>query len=223
MNNKNNEYVRIESNTIFFIIFTLILLVGCNVSVNKDIVVHDGAKVSNSQNSVNGSISIGSNCEVRGGCRSVNGNIFVGNNSQVRELQAVNGRIKVDHTVMVRGDIESVNGSVACDSGVEVTGSVSTVNGTIDLNNTTVRRDVSTYNGHVTLLDQSIVRGDIVVKKSKGNANRVRPLEIKIAEGSVLEGDVLVKDDRMDVIVILAEGGIVHGEIIDAEVVQEAY
>ncbi|MBN2030818.1 hypothetical protein JW824_11295 [bacterium] len=222
MKNKNKKNERAKFYALFFTtVVALIFTSGCNMSVNKDIAIDNGKRVGNSQNSVNGNITIGSNCDIGGSCRSVNGNILVQRESQVRELQTVNGRIGVGQAVVVRGDVESVNGSVVCDSGAEVTGSVSTINGSIDLNNTLVRRDVSTYNGHVTLLDQSMVHGDIIVKKSKGNSNQFRPLEIRIAEGSVVEGDILVRDDRIDVIVILAEGGTVKGEVIDAEVVRE--
>lgn len=196
-------------------------ILGCSLSVNKTITIADGESVRGSQNTVNGNILVGSHCEVNGDCRSVNGIVEVGNHSKVKDLQTVNGRITIEREVIVRGKIESVNGPVVCDPGVQIYDGVATVNGSIDLENTVVRRNITTYNGDIQLLDRSLIQGDIVVKKSKGDSHRRRRLRIDIAEESVVEGNIIVKDKTMDVKVILSEGGRVSGRIQDAEVIQE--
>lgn len=198
-----------------------IVISGCNLRINKSITIDDGRTVRGSQNTVNGSIHIGSDCKLNGNCRSVNGVIRVGSDSKVRDLQAVNGRVTVERNVIVRGKIESVNGSVSCDQGVEIYKSITTVNGSIDLENTMVERDINTYNGDITLSDETNVRGDIIVKKSKGRSRRRRRLTIEITEDSVVEGDIIVKDRTMDVKVILSQGGRVEGRIKNAEVIEE--
>jgi DUF4097 and DUF4098 domain-containing protein YvlB len=207
-------------------LFCLLLVItivvsGCNLRINKSITVDDGRTVRGSQNTVNGSIYIGSDCKINGNCRSVNGVIRVGSDSRVKDLQAVNGKITVERNVLVKGKIESVNGSVSCDQGVEVYKGVTTVNGSIDLESTMVEQDLNTYNGDITLSDESTVRGDIVVKKSKGRSRRRRRLTIEITEDSVVEGDIIVKDRTMDVKVILSQGGRVEGRIKNAEVIEE--
>lgn len=198
-----------------------VVISGCNLRINKSITVNDGRTVRGSQNTVNGNIYIGSDCKINGHCRSVNGVIRVGSDSRVKDLQAVNGSITVERDVLVKGKIESVNGSVSCDRGVEVYKGVTTVNGSIDLENTMVERHISTYNGDITLSDESTVRGDITVKKSKGRSRRRRRLTIEIKEDSVVEGDIIVKDRNMDVKVILSQGGRVEGRIKNAEVIEE--
>jgi len=71
---------------------------------------------------------------------------------------------------------------------------VNTVNGSIDLEKTKVQHDISTYNGDITLTDNSLVEGDIFIKKNKGRSDRIRRLKIKIEGGSIIEGDIIVKD-----------------------------
>ena len=197
------------------------IVTGCNFKINKTIDIYDGETVHSSQNTVNGNIFIGHDCEVRGECRTVNGRIEVGDNSKVEKLQAVNGTITLRREVIVRDDVESVNGSVDCDQGVRIYGGINTVNGSIALQNTSIRRDITTYNGNVELLDKSYVQGDIVVKKSKGSSGRRRRLKIYVTDESVVEGDVIVKDRYLDVAVVLSHGGTVKGRIRNAEIIEE--
>ena len=202
------------------VIFTIILS-SCNVSVNRSIHIDDGETVRRSLNSVNGSINIGKDCVIKGGCRSVNGRIEIGSNSKVEDLNTVNNRISVGKDVNVKGDIYSVNGSVRCRPRVEVKGDVGTVNGSIDLEKTKVFYDISTYNGDITLTDNSLVEGDVFIKDNKGRSNRDRPLKVSVEGGSIVEGDIIVKDDDIEVIVSLTGGGKVLGKINGAEVVKE--
>jgi len=207
--------------TAFLVIpLAVMLFLGCNFKVNKSIYVDDGESVRSSLNTVNGSISIGTDCRVDGGCRSVNGDIEVGAYSRVEDLQAVNGGIDIEREVVVRGDVESVNGSVYCEEGTEVSGTVSTVNGGIDLENTLVKRDLTTYNGDILLSDETTVVGDIIVKKNRGRSHRRHPLRIEIRDNSVVQGDIIVKDRDIEVIVELSSGGRVEGRVRNAEVVE---
>jgi len=199
---------------------TALVTAGCNIRVNKSLYVSDGETVRGGRTTVNGSIIIGSDAEVKGDCRSVNGSIEVGRSSKVRDLQSVNGSIRIKDAAVVRGDVESVNGSVTCYPGVEINGNIATVNGAVELENTRVRRDITTYNGEILLLDKSSVHGDIIVKKNRGKSHRRRPLTIEITENSVVEGGIIVKDGDIDVIVYLSRGGKVKGRIRNAEVIK---
>ncbi|MFQ5629639.1 MAG: hypothetical protein ACE5I1_12820 [bacterium] len=208
---------------VFLSIIALVLLnlAACNVSVNRSIEIDDGETVSSSLNTVNGNILIGNECVVKGSSRTVNGRIEVGRNSEVDELQCVNGSIRLGKEVHVLGDIETVNGSVSCDPGVKIDGEINSINGSVDLENTTVRRDLTTYNGSITLLDESIIDGDIVIEENKGSSSHRRRLKIRITENSVVKGDIDVRDDDIEVIVYLSKGGKVNGKIKNAEVVEE--
>lgn len=205
-----------------FILFIIVAtcLSGCNLRINKSIHIDDGKTVRGSQNAINGNIYIGSDCKVNGSCRSVNGNVQVGNDSKVKDLQSVNGRITIERDVLVRGDVESVNGPVSCDPGVEIRGGVTSINGSIDLQNTRVEKDVKTYNGDIDLLERTVIHGDIIIKKSKGNRNRRRRLKIEITDHSIVEGDIIVKDRNIDVTVILSNGGRVEGRVKNAKVIE---
>ncbi len=199
----------------------LFFIAGCRVSINKSISVDDGKTVGTSINTVNGSITIGSDCLVKGDCRSVNGGIRVGQDSKVKDLECVNGSIRLDASVRVNGSINAINGPVVCARDVAVRRDIDSVNGDIDLERTIVERDVTTYNGNITLTDASVVEGDVIIKKSKGKSDRPKRLVITVSEGSEIQGDILVRDDERDVKVILSGGGRVLGRIRNAEVVEE--
>jgi hypothetical protein len=84
-----------------------------------------------------------------------------------------------------------------------------------------VRNDIRTYTGDITLLDKSIVKGDIIIKRSRSFTRRFRTLKIKISEGSLVKGDIDVKDRDLRVKVYFIQGGKVEGRVKNAKVVEE--
>ncbi|MFC1726815.1 hypothetical protein ACFL4T_14430 [candidate division KSB1 bacterium] len=202
-------------------VLVLFFISGCNFRLNKSYRINDG-RTTGGKNTINGHITIGSDCFVKGSCRSVNGSIRIGRLSKVRALQTVNGGIDLHRDVEVKGDLESVNGGITCDNGVKVYGSVNTINGRVDLSGTTVDYNVSTYNGDILLLQRSIVRGDIIVKRNRGKSRRWREMKIEISGDSRVEGDIIIKDRDIDVVVYLSGDGKVLGNIDPrAEVIQK--
>jgi DUF4097 and DUF4098 domain-containing protein YvlB len=197
-----------------------VVLCGCNVAVNRNVALHDGATVRSSHHTVNGSITVGANCDVRGTCESVNGGITVGPDSRVRTLQTVNGPIDLGERVLVRGEVSSVNGAVRCQSGVKIERGIFSVNGKVELTGTTVARDIKTYNADVTLWGQSVVKSSIIVKRRDDHSDQRGHVEIRVADGSVVQGDVIVQDPDVDVDVYLTNGGAVQGRIEGATVFQ---
>ncbi len=200
--------------------FALLFLAGCNAGVNRSFRVANGETVDSGFNSVNGTIRIGKDAEVKGSSHTVNGGISVDDGSRVRDLATVNGSIRLAGKVTVDGDLESVNGGVRCGSGTTVDGDVTTVNGDVDLEGTVIDGSVETINGEVTLRAGSRVKRDVVIERNRGSGDR-RPLEIRVLEGSVIEGDVIVKSAKRKVKVVLSGGSEVQGEIDGAEVVRE--
>ena len=213
---------------------------GCNVGVNKSIHIRDGETVNHGPKTVNGSISIGNNCTISGNCDTVNGRIKVGDNCEVRSLHTVNLGVSVgNHTVVdgsivtvngsitcgeevkVDDDVTTVNGSIHCGKGVSIQGSVSNVNGDHTLIAALVKGDLKTNTGDITLQDNSIVEGDIIIRRSRSFFNRQRHLDIRISGNSEVKGDIIVEDDDLKVKVFLSSGGKVLGKITDAEVVNE--
>ena len=206
---------------VLFLLASLFFFTACKVRINNSIHIRSGSKIRGSQNTINGSIYIDNDCYVKGDCRSVNGVIEVGENSKVKKLQTVNGGITLGPGVMVHGDVASVNGSVKCNSGTVIEGDVSSVNGSVLLNHTSVADDVNTYNGNVLLENKSVVEDNIVVKDAKGRNRRDKPLIIKIMGDSVVEGDIIVRDEDVKVEVYLIDGGHVKGRIRNAQVIKQ--
>ena len=204
-----------------FLCLTVLVICGCRIKVNGDIRIREGKQASGSLMTINGNIRVGPGGRVTGSCRSVNGRIYVMENAIVRSLQSVNGDIDLESNVDVQGDVESVNGGINARNGVMVNGDINTVNGSIRVNGTEVRRDVTSYNGDIQLSERSVVHGDIIIRDSKGESNRTRPLRIRIDGMSVVEGNVIVKNEDLRVELILAGESQVRGRIRDAEVIMD--
>jgi predicted acyltransferase (DUF342 family) len=196
-------------------------LTNCQVTVNQSIEIEDGKKIRNDLNTINGNIVIGRECLVQGTCRTVNGSIEVGEQAEVYELQTVNGSIRIGHDVTIEGDIQSINGSIRSRRGARIDGRISSVNSNIELEGTTVLRDLVTYNGDIILADSSIVHGDILVKRGRDHSGPPRRLTIRITNHSIVQGSIVVRDEAKRVTVDLAEGGTVKGQIQGAEKIEE--
>jgi hypothetical protein len=196
-------------------------LAGCNVNLNKSVTIGDGEVIRKSQNAINGNITVGSGCRVLGSCRSVNGSIQVGSGSYVQKLQSVNGKIDLDEKVFVDGNIESVNGLVSSKSGVEIQGELKVVNGSVDLYHTVVQSNVCTYNGSVTFKDSTVIHGDVIVKRTRGNSSKRSPLKVIIMGASVVMGDVVNEERGRIVEVYFSGGGEVWGHLQNVEVIQK--
>lgn len=212
------------------LIFAVLFLVGtcfCLATVNKSIHIADNQKVHGGLSSVNGSIHIGFNCTVGGESHTVNGRIEVGDGSRVDDLRTVNGSIRIGRRVIVDGLVKTTNGSLACDAGTEIIRELRTTNGSIKLTGTKVGGGLTTVNGDVTVLDQSRVRGDIVIRGRQGSwffgffrSRRRHPTTIRIEGGSVVEGGIIVEDDRRNVEVIVSKDSKILGRVINAKIIE---
>lgn len=190
--------------------------------VNKSVRISDGETVERSLSSVNGSITIGTDVELHRMAETVNGGIKVGDNSRTKDLHTVNGSVRVGERVTVDGDLRSVNGSISASDGTSVTGGIETVNGSINLDGATVEQDLSTVNGGVVLDRGSRVMGSLIIEDTNSRKRWDRkPLEIKLRDGSVIEGDIEVLEEDRKVIVYISGGAAVMGQIRGAEVVRE--
>lgn len=225
-----------------FGIGAMLLLLSAPVlafSVNKSIKIGDGIE-SGGHSTVNGSISVGKDARIDGSLETVNGTIRVDKNSQVLDLETVNGAIRVDSGVTAR-EISSVNGSIRLDQSVIVSGAVTVVNGKISLQSgSTVERDVSnvngeisltgaeiggdltTVNGDVSLSDQSTLRGDMVIEKSRGwnSRDNSRKPKIVIGPGSEVVGQIRLEREVDLFISDTASVGGVTGEMSLADAVR---
>ncbi len=208
-------------NRILSLAVLLAVPLGCDSSINKSIYVQDGERRDSGINTVNGSITIGNDCVIRGDCRTVNGSIRVGRNSHVRELQVVNGDIELDQNARARDDVLTVNGSITLHTDVKVEGDVQTINGDIEMDRALVERDLTLYNGSIELSNGSVVKGDIMVKDSKGHRSEKTVISIRLNDNSMVEGDIRVVEKEVKVKVFLGKDAKVGGEITGAEVVRE--
>ena len=204
------------------LVLFIFVLTGCNLEVNKSIDISDGERIKKDLFTVNGSIRIGKDCQIEGNCRAVNGSIDIDDHSKVRDLNSINGGINLGEQVVVKGDVVTVNGPLHAKIGTVIQGEISAINGEIDLTGTEVKEDLVTLSGDVYLRDQTIIRGDIRVDKKgliNDSSNRLY-LTIRVTDGSVVEGDVIVKDKEREVTLDLRRGGRVLGEIRNAEVLR---
>lgn len=124
---------------------------GVDVSENKQV---------GELSSVNGNITMQDNVSARD-VNAVNGNIEISNNVQVHNVSTVNGDIQAQTYLSVKRVVSTVNGNITLGSGSMVGKDVTTVNGDIYLTQTFVSDDIKTKHGSITLVEGSVVEGDI--------------------------------------------------------------
>lgn len=232
---------RIFTKTTFTIGLLVLLLAvpAMAASINKSVKVEAGEEAGGAT-SVNGSISIGENARVTGNVKTVNGTIRVDAGATIEKASTVNGGIRIDDGVeseslntvngsirvaeqaSVDGGIAAVNGSIKVRTGSKVAKSVSNVNGQIELTGAQIGGNVETVNGDVTLEDESLVKGDLVVEKNSSwgwGKSKSRKPRIVIGPGSRVEGKIVLKRKVELFISDSAEVGGVEGEMTmdDAE------
>jgi hypothetical protein len=188
----------------FLVLMTQALAGGVNKSVN----VPAGSET-DSQSSVNGSITVGSKATVKGSLETVNGAIRIDDEANVGSVGTVNGSIKIGSQVhtgdirgvngsirlgdqaVVDGQISVVNGKISVDSGSRIDGDVSNVNGELQIIGSEIGGDLSTVNGDVLLTDNSVLKGDLVIKKPSGwSWKNQREPRIVIGAGSRVAGTI---------------------------------
>ena len=186
---------------------------GSRNTLNRNISIRANADIEDLIISVNGSIEIGEEARVRN-LVSVNGTIRIRTEAIVRgDVSSVNGRVDIRDKVRINGNVTTVNGRITLDRDVVVRDNVETVNGSINIDKATVERDITTYNGNITLRNNSKVKGDIIVEENKGWSNNRRRLTINISGDSVVEGDIIIEEDDIEVTVYISDGGKVEGNI----------
>lgn len=74
----------------------VLLLVGCDTSINSSLVVPDGESRTGALTSVNGDVTIGKDCTIEGSSTSVNGSIKI----------EVTGGSSIEGDVLVKRDVD---------------------------------------------------------------------------------------------------------------------
>ncbi len=198
------------TKTIFTVGLLALLMVvpAFGASINKSIKIEAGGE-SSGATSVNGSISVGSDAVVTGGLKTVNGTIRVDSgasienastvnggvrlaaNVQADNLSTVNGSVRVGESATVDGEIEAVNGRITVEKGSTVADSVSNVNGQIELSGAGIGGNVSTVSGDISVVDGTVVDGDLVVEKPNNwgwGKSKIRKPRVVIGPGSTIKG-----------------------------------
>lgn len=111
--------------------------------------------------SVNGGIELADGVIAKN-VETVNGGIEIGNNVQVKRASTVNGGIEAGSNLTVEKGLSTVNGGIHIGKNSSIDKDISTVNGDIKLTATFVGDDVKTKNGDISLLNGSIIEGDII-------------------------------------------------------------
>ena len=143
--------------------------------------------------SVNGGIDLGSGASAER-LDTVNGGIDLDERVEIERAETVNGGIRVSRDVTVRGSLSTVNGGIQTGQGTVVEDTVSTVNGKIRLRDTRVGENVRTSNGDIFLTDGSVVEGDIIVKGKRSWLSKFFSFDRRPSK-IVIDGDSSVVGD----------------------------
>lgn len=229
---------------------TILLIAFAAASVDAKVVgsvkLKSGETSNKRMSTVNGSVKIGENCVLNASASTVNGSIYVGNDSRTGKLSTVNGRIKVGSNCRISGKLSTVNGSITCEAKTVADGSVTTVNGSIKLNGSTADTKVSTVNGSISLNEATVsgnmstVNGTIVLKNGsvlEGNlyigksgsswfkrlfsSSKKKPLKIYVTGNSKINGDIVVRKQEREILLILSDGGKVKGDTEGVKIIKE--
>ena len=137
---------------------------GNSMTVNGDVNVAPGARAGErSFRTVNGEIRLGDGSEVSD-CATVNGTVEVGEGVRSGDLETVNGNLRLGRDSQVEGHVKVVNGYVEVAPGARVVRNIETVNGRIELHGAQVGGDLRNVNGGMLVTAGSVVEGDLVVK-----------------------------------------------------------
>ncbi|MEX2494663.1 MAG: hypothetical protein WD448_01170 [Woeseia sp.] len=182
--------------------------------MNKSIDVDAGSQ-SDGQSTLNGSISVGNAAVVSGGLETVNGTIRIDENARIqnastvngsvrlaagasaRDVSSVNGSVSIGDIAVVDGEVSVVNGRINLQPGSSVGQDVSNVNGSIHIGGGEIGGDLTTVNGDVTLSDNALVQGDLVVRKPRTgdfDAGRRKPTVV-IGPGARVAGTIRLEQE----------------------------
>jgi DUF4097 and DUF4098 domain-containing protein YvlB len=200
----------------------LIVLLACDVHINKNFDIADNTTVENDLITVNGSINIGENCIVNGTLNTVNGSIQISRFTRVdASLQTVNGSIEIEQKCKIDGNISAITGAVEISDECSVVGNISNISGDIDLNNVVVDGDVSTNFGDITVAKKSQVNGAITIEDNDEIPEKLRTVKIVITDSSIVREGIINKNKIVDVSVFVEPGSQVNGDLIDVDIIDE--
>lgn len=188
----------------------LVIAPAQGFNLNKQLSVEAGGS-SNGESTVNGSISVGREAVVSGALETVNGSIRVDADARIEDAETVNGAVRLAagvtaqdvssvngtidlaENVTVDGEVSVVNGKIVIGAGSEVSNDVSNVNGEIRIAGTSIGGDLATVNGDVTLTDNAILRGNLIVEEPNfrlwNRSDRRKP-RIVIGPGVRIQGNI---------------------------------
>jgi hypothetical protein len=116
--------------------------------------------------SVNGGVEIESKVIARD-VEVVNGGVEIGDNVNLRRVSTVNGGIEAGESLVVDKTVETVNGDIHLGQGGNIGIDIISVNGDITLKGASIGNNVKTSNGDISLSNKTIVKGDIIIEKSR--------------------------------------------------------
>lgn len=160
--------------------------------VNGAITTEAGVEYGNLE-TVNGGISIAGGSRAKN-VSTVNGGVVIGEQAELGSVETVNGGISIGAGSRVDGDVETVNGGISLSKDSEVNGGIETVNGGIKLDSARLNQGIETVNGDIEVLNGSVIKGGIVVRKPSGswfNWGNQRTPKVVIGANSVVEGPLV--------------------------------
>lgn len=199
----------------------ILFLVSCKVSINEVIRIADNTTVSKNLSTVNGNVYIGSDCRVDAKINTVNGSVEINDNCQVSgPVKTINGKIIVGSNCSVADDLKTINGNIEANKGSVFGGNIATINGDIVLQGVSVKKNLHSYYGDITLLNNSLIKGDIIIEDGEDHSEKIKNLSILI-DSSAVEGNIEVLEKDIRVSVKAVNGGKVSGKIIGAVYTEE--
>jgi len=144
--------------------------------------------------SVNGSISLQRGSSAQE-ISTVNGGIKIEDDTSLVSAETVNGGIRIGEEVRVEEKVSTVNGGIRTGRGTDIGGKLTTVNGTIRLSQTNVSNDVQTTSGDIEIRNGSVIEGDVIVRKNSNWWKRVFGSNRRNRPEIDIDSDSIVRGD----------------------------
>lgn len=197
----------------------LLLSFAMAFSQEQEVVVAAGQVHSGNINTIDADITVLPGARVTGRVRSTNGDIYVEENARVQKIINTNGDIFLDSGVRVDQKVQNTYGDIRVKDTGTLYGNVLNEYGDIRINGSYLNQHVKNRHGEIILTGNTHVRRNVVILNRHGNTESVNPIRIYLGDGVVIDGNVTAQRDadmvELEMYNSDVNGNIAHVEVID--------
>jgi len=190
-----------------------LLLAGALFAVPEEaeVIIAAGTVYNGNINTTNSDITVLDGARVKGQVRTTNGDIYIEENARVKKIKNTNGDIFLDESVTVDQTITDTNGDIRVKRDCTIKGNIVTETGDIRVDHATLKKDVKTRHGSISLRDGTYVKGSIRIL-NRGHGANLETVDIYLGQDVYIKKDVTAANAG-DHVELQMYGAEVHGHV----------